>query len=759
MSHHAHGPGEGNLHVISRFADLQRSRGESFDTVRHELMALVNSLGERGWASDAAHAWKARVRSEYDSVEAASELARAWAAAADSYHSSVERIRARAQQASEEIWAASQVLNGLSHVAPEYITPATRAQIQQYEDQRASGYADLNALAIEREQVDAAFAAALRRRSCPGEATNWTALSDLYAGATTATDIADAREGLLADNLDRAHRIINVGALDSEIEDLTAFLAAASNDPDLASRFWLGMGGGGALDLLDAGVRRLTDPQGSGFVDPNAADVGVDFGRAIRDSLSAGSRRWTDDVARDFSARMLTGQDWPGDSGVRRGNLAGVGFLFDDAEHHPMGEALTTATADIFDSWERSESALGEVTGSTRLESTLSNSAISALTLADQIDRCEDYGANGGQTYGAQVLDPVSRVLDTLGTYPHAAWEWLSADASTLSDGSPAMAADKVGYWASRDWTADGWDGFGSLWAGSMRAEGGLVSDASSQQTWDSQCDIASRIITGLDAGGHLIVGSLSAAGGTNLGEAVGHLMPFAEFHGWSTQNSPPEGFPRIVAPDDHDPTLIMPYIPLNDFGDIVASIVSNPEGFAAIRTSVTQVENALVLHADEVATYEAWDDALSRYATLEASFEGAVGGAEIMQARLDDAAIRQRMAVVGLATSFIPGSGLPGAVGNVSNFAIGQGADGAQSILTDALATNEAEQRALLPLTEQAGAAGLNSRIHALNADPALTLGDVEPGDKSKGTWFGTFTADHGLGFYHSTWGTTDDV
>jgi hypothetical protein len=513
--------------------------------------------------------------------------------------------------------------------------------------------------------------------------------------------------------------------------------------------------------LLEGGLRRLTDPGGGAFVDPDAADLGLDFGRAIRESLAAGSSRWTEDVAQDFAARMLTGQDWPSDSGTRRGNLAGVGFLFDDAEHHPMGEFFTTATADIFDSWERREGAPGELGGSTRLDPMNYDGAFNALVLADQVERGDAYGSNVGEGYGAQVLDPMSRVLDTLGTYPNAAWEWLSADGATLADGSPAMATDKVGYWSSRDWSADGWDGFGSLWDGSMRADGGIAADGYSQQTWNGQCDVASRIIQGLDGGGHLTVGSLSADGGANLGDAVGHLIPFAEFQGFSRPSAPTSGEPRVFEVEDpsgQDPTRTMPYLELNSFGDVVSSIVSDDGGFAAIRTSVTQVETTLIHHANEAGTYEAWDDGLNRYAQLEASLEGAVGGADIMQARLDDAAIRQRMEVVGLVTSFIPGSGLPGAVGTIADFGIGQGVSGVTGSITDSLANNEAMQQALLPDLESAGAENLNQWIQDLNENPDFTLGDIEPAQKSKDTWFGTVTAEHDRGFYSSAWKAIDD-
>lgn len=762
MSHYGDDPGQGNLHAISRFADVQRSRSDSLGTVKHDLIVLVNSVREHGWIGDTADAWKFRVRRQYPSIEAAADLARHWASAAESYHASVERLHRHAQAANEEIWNATHVLNGLSHVPAEYMTPATQAQIQHYEDQRYSAHGKLNTLAIEREHVDAAFAAALRNHTSAGEATNWTALSQLYAGAATAADIAKAREELLAENLDRARKIISTGALDSETADLTSFLAAAANDPEIAGQFWLGVGGDDALDLLEGGLRRLTDPNGGGFVDPDAADLGLDFGRAIRDSLAAGSTRWTEDEARDFAARMLTGQDWPGDTGVRRGNLAGVGFLFDDAGHHPMGESFTTATADIFDSWERGEGTPGEVGGSTRLDPMDADGAFNALVLADQLERGDAYGSNVGDGYGAPILDPMSRVLDTLGTYPNAAWEWLSADGATLPDGSPAMTTDKVGYWSSRDWSADGWDGFGSLWDGSMRADGGIAADGYTHQTWNGQCDVASRIIQGLDAGGHLTVGSLSADGGASMGDAVGHLMPFAEFQRWSDQSSPEPGDGQVVgsdAPAGQDPTRAMPYLSLNDFGDVVASIVSDDGGFAAIRTSVTQVEGALLQHANEAGTYEAWDDALSRYAHLEASFEGAVGGADVLRARMDDAANRQRMQIVDFGTSFLPGSGLPGAVGPRADFGIGQGVSGFTGSLTDQLANNEQMELAQLPLSEAAGAAGVNSRIAAMDSNPNLSLGSVEPTEKSRDTWLGTFSSDHHDGFYTSVWKGTDNV
>lgn len=759
MSHYGDDPGQGNLRAISRFADVQRSRSDSLGTVKHDLIVLVNSVLERAWIGDTADAWKFRVRRQYPSIEAAADLARHWASAADSYHASVERLHRRAQAANEEIWNATQVLNGLSHVPAEYMTPTTQAQIQHYEDQRYSAHGKLNTLAIEREHVDATFAAALRNHTSAGEATNWTALSQLYAGAATAADVVKARDRLLAENLDRVHKIITTGALDGETEDLTSFLAAAANDPEFAGQFWLEVGGDDALDLLEGGLRRLTDPNGGGFVDPDAANLGLDFGRAIRDSLTAGSTRWTEDEARDFAARMLTGQNWPGDIGVRRGNLAGVGFLFDDAEHHPMGEAFTTATADVFDSWERGEGAPGEVGGSTRLDPMSDGGAFNALVLADQLERGDAYGSNVGDGFGASVLDPMSRVLDTLGSYPNAAWEWLSADGTTLADGSPAMATDKVGYWSSRDWSADGWDGFGSLWDGSLHADGGIAAEGYSQQTWNRMNEVSNQVIAGLSASdGDLRGGTLSEGGGGNLGLALGNLLPLVESQMFLDESV--RGAPYITEQiaGVHDGRTIAPF-DVNNYGDLVGAATATDSGFANLRTATTNVGNNLILDADAGGSYQTWEQGLGRLANLEAVFSGSVGGEEIMQGRLEDAAIRQRMAIAEGALSFMPGIGGASVAGTVINTAVGSASSYGIGAFTDAMATNEAMAQELATLGGECGSKAFYSKITQLDENEAYSLHDISTDGLTHKQWLMTFEGRFESSYKGRLWDGTDVI
>ncbi len=757
MSHYNNDPGQGDLNAIATFADLQRTRNESLGTLKNELMTLANSVGSRGWVSSAADSWVQRVRNTYPQFDAGTSLPLEWAAAADSYKASLEGLQSRAQAANHTIFNANQVLNGLAHVPPDLVTPALQAKIQEYEDERSYAYNRLGTIAIERSYVDAAFASVLRRQRAVGEVSNWSGLASLYTGATTADDIIEARKKLIADNLDLVH---GIGDLQS-VEDLTAFLAAAANDPALSSQFWLAVGGDGTARLLlnglDAieGMAGYDDGSEEGF---DSVATGVDFARAIRDSLSAGSSAWDETTAKDFASQLWSGADWPGNADSQGIHRQAVGFLFDDAEHSPMSQNFTVAMADLIDASERTPGGPAAPSADDLYSVDPEGNSISRIASADHDARATAAGVENSENHGwLSVVDPMGRVLDTLGTYPDAAWDWLSADGGTLATGSPASPEDKVAYWSSRDWEADGWDGFGSLWEGSMHARGGIASADYSPSTWSEQNDVANRIIEGLSASnGDLRGETLSEGGGNSLGLALGNLLPLVEAQLFLNESVHGEPFYSEQIAGMDEGRMISPF-DANNFGDLFGAVAATDSGFANLRTATTNIENNLLIDAQAVGGYELWDRSIGRIVNIEAVFSGSVGGEEIMQARFDDEVIRQKMGVAELALAFMPGVGGAGAAVTIVNVGLGAAGSGILGEFTDAMATNEAMARDLAALGAECGTASIASKLAHIANNEAYSLNDVNTSGLTQEQWLKTFEGQFAPIYKGKLWDGTD--
>lgn len=760
MSYSVENPGAGNTSEINGFSLNQGSRSTSSTDVSSRLSAIAHGPEAFAWQGASATAWRERIARVHPMLDAASQVALSWSAAAETYRSVVESIATRAEVQNHKIETAQTMLRAYSWMPVEVTgTPEYQTKINNYEGDVVEATQALWTLLTERETADTTFATALNAHTAAGEQTDWVTLQALYGDANTLADLDAAREAVIAEANELADAMKGHGPDPEDVEALTALLNVMAADPTLAGNFWDGRGGDDALTVLQMGLRTYMDPTGAAFNTDEEEAAALAYARAIRGSLASGSTTWTDAEARDFAAQMVTGDDWPGGGDFNASAYQGIGFLFDDAANHPMGEKLTVATADLIDAWERAEGEPGVARGTSMSGPDASRAWFNALSAADQEDRGGYNSESYGDTPGSSVQDPMSRVLDTLGTYPDAAWEWLSADGDTLANGLPAAATDKVDYYATRDWTNDGFDGFGSLWESSMRADGGLASDTYDAATWSDQCDVASRIVSGVDNGGYFAAGVISSEGATHMGNAVAQLIPFVEYQLWTDVSAPGDGQSQTFTPDSAfiaAQSGTMPYLDPAVFGDLVTTLVSHDNGFVPIRQAVTQVQNELIYYADARGTYEAWDDSLARIASLEANFEGAVGGSDILQARLDDDRIRAQMAVAQLPLNFLPSAGFGAVVDVGIQEGLGLGID---DFTERYLATNEGLANSQLDSSQLAGAAGLELKIHLLDQDPNCSLNSVHPQEKSRDEWFGTFLADHDDSYYSSVWKSTDNV
>ena len=760
MSHWSLNPGNGNLSEVAAFDAAQTRRMSSVDDVWSRLSGIAASGAATSWQSASSTAWQERVARVHPMLDAARQVALSWRGAAGRYHDSVAWIQSQEADAHRLIDAANHTIAAYQNVPGEVAgNPTVQAKLHQCETDINHGYATLYSLGNQRSQVDRDFAQVLNVRGALDEHRDWTALAGLYGDAKSVGDILTTRKALADEYAALGDKVIKSTASSDEIAELAKFLAASASDPGLAAEFWSRYTGAEATSMLGQGVAdQLATGDPNGDTDVSAA-AAVAWAQGLRASLAAASVTWDQETAERFAGQMWAGPGNPPAAGQVTGERAEIGYLFDDADGSPMSKYFTVAMADRIDAFERGVDEFGNPHHRFLAWDQDTISAANGHTAdMDALWAAEGKGDPGGSTI--RIEDPLSRVLDTLGLYPDAAWDWLSSTDSVLADGATTTAQDRVDFYSQRDWGVDGFDGFGSLWEGSMQADGGLASPVFNADTWNDQCDAASRVVAGLDAAGHLGVDTISDGGAAHLGNALGQLIPFIDYQEWTAVHAPVPGEPQWV---DRDALVfvaandgaVMPYLNRNAFGDLVAAVVSNNNGFVPIRQAVTQVENQLILDANAQGGYESWNDALGRYARLEASFEGAVGGADILQARLDDANIRMQMKIATLPLSFLPSSGAGAAV----DFAAGQGIGYGVDSLTDYLASNERMAEGSLDLSQQAGAAGIEAKIAHLNGMDDCNLKSVVPEKKSPETWIGTFLSSENDGFYGAVWKATDNV
>jgi hypothetical protein len=692
VSHWSQNPGNGDLSEVADFDATQTRRVSSAEDVLSRLSIIATSGAATSWQSGSSAAWQERIARVQPMLDAAKQVALLWRGAAGTYHDSVAWIQAQEATAHHLIDTANHTLVAYQNVPGEVAgNPTVQAKLHQCETDINHGYATLYSLGNHRSQVDRDFAQMLNARGVLDEHRDWTALAGLYGDAKSVGDIRDAREAAIAEANRLADAVEGRNPDLKDIDALTRLLEAMASDPTLAGDFWKGRGGEDPLALMQKGLQQhMSYPDGLGFLSDEDQVAALAFARAIRDSLASGSTTWDDATARDFAARMLTGDDWPGGAGFKTGTYQGMGFLFDDAKDNPMGEKFTVATADLIDAVERAAGTDGVPRGTSWGDPTASSAYYEAISCADEVDL-------GVFEQGiVPSHDPMGRVLDTLAVYPDAAWDWLSADGSTLVNGQTAVATDKVEYYASRDWTADGWDGFGSLWESSMGATDGLTSGVYDKATWMEMGDVANRVMEGLVSGqpDPFNGGALSDAGGTSLGRAAAHLMPWTE----SNLYSPPTFDEETMTLGQTEfykreyPGYGNIWTPEFDSGMIShfwGAVGGNDAGLATIQAGIDLTSTAHFAQANLANTTEAWEHAFESNGALQGTLAGSVGGVDILQARYEDEVMRERIALASEIVGLVPIPGLdeaPKMVGFAVDKAIGAGWDS----LSDAASGHE---------------------------------------------------------------------
>lgn len=660
MSYASGNPGHGNTSEIHGFSVNQTSRVTHCADVSSRLAAILNSEAAASWQSASATAWRERMVRVIPTIDAAGAVAHDWAAAAQKYCDRLTTMTSQAATANHDINTAHSMLHAYEQMPPEITsTPQYVRNTHAYETDIREGHQTLQYLESLRYGDDATCVYALNARGTGGSFTQWLSLQAMYGDAKSVADIRDARDALLSEYSELAAKIASGDASDEDIARFSRFMDGTAADPILASEFWLELGGEETRNLL---VKLGYRASSGGLEDLEALRA---IASRIRESLSVGSAGWTEDEASAFAESLFF------EAGPMSG-LDAISYLFNDPEDSPMGAEFTVATATIFDQWERDPTWLGN--GPVLVE--MGGSPPLGLVMFMEN---EDLGM-----WNATGVDPMSRVLETLGLYPDDALAWLTegeADPywdSRWDEGSSAPTAGeaRIDYWfGERAWQFDGFTGAGALWDGALSATGGVRDaggDPGSQVVID-QMIASTNILDALGGAANttFIPEALAPGAQLEFGQSLATLLPrLAEvpMDQVALASDVDRGYAEraILGTTDMIP---VPAANKEDFTRVWGAVASTPNGLVLLDTAVGGYADQLQLvglsGAPGAPTVL---DAFTRIAELEGFHQGSVGGAQALQGMRQDVAFQQAMDTVELGLALIPIPGL-GDIPGVSSF------------------------------------------------------------------------------------------
>ncbi len=334
---------------------------------------------------------------------------------------------------------------------------------------------------------------------------------------------------------------------------LDGLLDAWGRDDQVMSALVLGVGGGRLVGLLTA----LGQDMLAGAAARNTATAAT--GARLRTAVSVASSSWSTDRASVFAQELVSA------ASSRDGALSVIGYLFADPGGARMGEALTVAVADLLDAVERGHGAPWREGPGTPGH---------ALQTA------------GALTGGADAAhDAAARVLQTLGTYPQAARDWLTGTGIDWSDQGVGMDTGRIEYWfGTREWAehaSDGFAGVGALWAGVQVPPG----------SGDLQRQVAAInavVFQSLVGNDSLVPGQLTPPGAQRLAEAIGAQLPGLVEIGMTREPSSSGRGGSLVAAATV-PYLESPIVTGSVTRDAVARVLQAATSEAAGRGSVQQ--------------------------------------------------------------------------------------------------------------------------------------------------------------------------
>ncbi len=636
-------PDRGDSSALTTFSANLVTTRTSMTDASTAISTAVTGMDTAAWGGEAGDAWRARGASATPPLDALAGQLSAVEAAVTVYIGAVDGIvtrtagpRGRVAAAENELrmlywsstYSGSPAYGGIPFCGddPEMIERSRDLARAGAESQLEEAREDLRELKRERDTAAGVLCAALEA----GAPANWPALRSalLAAGITTADQLtADG----IASALEELSRKIANGQHDpADVEHLTTILGEYGDDSVVMSRFFLGLGGTDTVSLID----RIGDDVITDGADPVLA---LALAQALRSGLSVASSAWVlPSTAEKFAQEMLDGAS----SGVG-GRVAAIGFLFSDVDDSPLSESLTVAMADLIDAHERNP--FGVNSGAWSDTSPLSGGAtLASLEDENGFTRVNDLGA---------------RVMQTLGLYPDAALDWLTAAGDDV-DGSGSLGDGRVAYWfGERDssaWsTGDGFEGVSALWEGAMRADGGLLAGGDDHDKMVRIATLSTSVLAELADNPAFTPEGMSARGTVALAQAVGLIFPQIDLYPMTAddadQFSGPyraDGYVWGVHPV---PTV---FVTDSILADILANAASSDVGRLQLDQALVAYRETLLGIASSPDSPITADSALSRIVQFAGAIEGAMQGSEIIIATDLDDSIRD---LVDMATSFVP--------------------------------------------------------------------------------------------------------
>ena len=332
---------------------------------------------------------------------------------------------------------------------------------------------------------------------------------------------------------------------------LGGFLEAWGDEAEVMAAVFAGVGGARVVRL----VTMLGEQMVGGGSDRDRALAAA--GRGLRSGLASASSTWSPSASAAFAADMVRA------ASDAKGALSAIGFLFADPQDARMSEAFTLAMADLLDAIERgSGGPWRDGPGSP----------------GHALDTAGSLSLDGGGAY-----DAAARVLETLGAYPQAARDWLTAEGVDWSAPDLSFPLDRIDYWfGTRDWTvgaSDGFAGIGALWAG-MQVEPGAL------EVNRQVAAVNTHVLFALSSNGALLPGELSARGAEGLAQAVATQLPGLVEVGFAS------GFPdRRATLQWHDVTV--PYL----YEAVPTARIARDWIRPVLTAAASELDGRLVLH------------------------------------------------------------------------------------------------------------------------------------------------------------------
>ncbi|NJI58370.1 hypothetical protein HCX50_02875 [Microbacterium oxydans] len=646
-------PGRGNTGAVNDAATRVSNRNTGAETVRTALSNAATGTTEEIWAGDAGAAFRTSLAKPQTLCDELKTEFAAVQAALSAYATEVDRIRVATTAAHQAYatgyatWKAAEQED--SPFLPSTFTPnapnATLGSNLWVPSGNKPGLYDmrmaaqqLRTLADQRETADSTLSTALQ----PPASARWDQMQSALSAAGI-DDIDDLTFENLGDAFaNLADEIAEGDVTDENVQALQDFFSVWGEDTFVMSQFFLEVGGESTVSMID----NLGDAVKTENFDPAAA---LALATMIRGGLSTGSQIWMPSTSSDFAESMLEGA-----SSTVGGAVAAIGFLFSDEKNNPLGVNLTVAMADEIDRIERDPMSMQNG----GWYDTSPNAG--GRTLA-QLEG-ETTGLDGNR-----VDDLAGRVFSTLGTYPDAALDWLTATGDDpYGDGD--LGPGRIEYWyGDRDWSAagsgDGFEGPGALWAGAQQASGGPA-DAThtyNPETWDRVAELTTQVVRELTSNESFVPENLTSIGQVRIAEGISVAMPyFSE----NLSESDPRTASALSIQDaligTSDPRSI-PNVTQEQLSQLLGTATwsdgdSPSAGADVISQSVRQYQDALIALADIAPPGSAFAaDALERVVELQGWLDGSTEGAALGEAGRHDAAVQEAIDGVSTVVGLIP--------------------------------------------------------------------------------------------------------